>query len=210
MQFACRGSFESAQAERLHKHHVRRSTLQLPAVNTTSFGRCQTVFDRLLQPVPPAQADAPARAILQVVLGGRRERALGRWNKAPVFTDSGFRGVGDPDTAAAASDSQLTDQRIYLDRPANLRLLLDDTADRGAHEIFDRKAGGGFKEPTFLQSLPHTARLFATAVANNRARGPTPPEPGSPGGSSERAMRLRSRSRCDWTDDRDIVGVGGQ
>lgn len=167
-KFACRGYFESTRAELLHERSkVRLSMVHLPAVNTPQFGWCQTTFDRHPQPVPPVyQPETAARAILQVALDGRREKVLGSWNKALVFTDSLFRGVGDHYAAVAAWDSQLTDQPISPDRPANLRHPLDDTADQGAHGIFDRQAGG-FWDPTFLRGLPHTAWLFATAVANN-------------------------------------------
>ena len=57
---------------------------------------------------------------------------------------------------------------VSPDRPANLRRPLDDKADQGAHGMFDRQAGG-FWDPTFLQWLPKTARLFATAVASSAA-----------------------------------------
>jgi NAD(P)-dependent dehydrogenase (short-subunit alcohol dehydrogenase family) len=184
-KFACRGFFESTRAELLHEHsQVRLSMVHLPAVNTTQFGWCQTVFDRHPQPVPPIyQPEVAARAILQVALDGRREKVLGSWNKALVFTDSLFRGVGNHYAAVAAWDSQLTDQPISADRPANLRQPLDDSADRGAHGIFDRQAGGVL-DPTFLQGLPHTARLFATAVAKNA-------------GENARTLRARIARRAD-------------
>ncbi len=169
-KFACRGFFESTRAELLHEHsHVRLSMVHLPAINTIQFGWCQTVFDRHPQPVPPIyQPEVAAKAIVAVALDGRREKVLGSWNKALVFTDSLFRGVGDHYAAVAAWDSQLTDLPISPDRPANLRRPLDDKADQGAHGMFDRQAGG-FWDPTFLQGLPKTARLFATAVASSAA-----------------------------------------
>ncbi|MBV9661638.1 MAG: SDR family oxidoreductase [Acidimicrobiales bacterium] len=169
-KFACRGFFESTRAELLHEHsQVRLSMVHLPAVNTPQFGWCQTTFDRHPQPVPPVyQPETAAHAILQVALDGRREKVLGSWNKALVFTDSLFRGVGDHYAALAAWESQLTDQPVSADRPANLRRPLDDLADKGAHGIFDGQAGG-FWDRAFLQGLPKTSRLFAAAVANNTA-----------------------------------------
>jgi NAD(P)-dependent dehydrogenase (short-subunit alcohol dehydrogenase family) len=169
-KFACRGFFESTRAELLHEHSgVRLSMVHLPAVNTPQFGWCQTIFDRHPQPVPPVyQPETAAHAILQVALDGRREKVLGSWNKALVLTDSLFRGVGDHYAARAAWESQLTDQPISPDRPANLRHPVDAERDHGAHGIFDGQARG-FWDPAFLKSLPKTAQLFMAAVADNAA-----------------------------------------
>ena len=169
-KFACRGFFESTRAELLHEHSgVRLSMVHLPAVNTPQFGWCQTTFDRHPQPVPPVyQPETAAHAILQAALDGRREKVLGSWNKALVLTDSLFRGVGDHYAARAAWDSQLTDQPISPDRPANLRHPVDAEHDQGAHGIFDGQARG-FWDPAFLKSLPKTAQLFVAAVADNAA-----------------------------------------
>lgn len=169
-KFACRGFFESARAELLHEHSgVRLSMVHLPAVNTPQFGWCKTTFDRHPQPVPPVyQPETAAQAILKVALDGRREKVLGSWNKALVFTDSLFRGVGDHYAARAAWDSQFTDRPVDPGRPANLRLPLDGERDAGAHGIFDGQARG-FCDPSFLESLPKTAQLFVAAVAGNAA-----------------------------------------
>jgi hypothetical protein len=40
---------------------------------------------------------------------------------------------------------------------------VDEDHDAGAHGIFDAKAGGFF-DPSFLKSLPHTAKTFAVAL----------------------------------------------
>ncbi len=167
-KFACRGFFESTRAELLHEHsQVRLSMAHLPAVNTTQFGWCHTVFDRHPQPVPPVyQPEVAAQAILQVASDGRREKVLGSWNKALVLTDSLFRGLGNHYAAMAAWDSQLSDQPTSPGRPANLRHPLDGTADRGAHGIFDHQAGG-FLDPSFLKGLPSAAGLFITAAAKD-------------------------------------------
>lgn len=169
-KFACRGFFESTRAELLHEHSgVRLSMVHLPAVNTPQFGWCQTTFDHHPQPVPPVyQPETAAHAIVDVALDGRREKVLGSWNKMLVVTDSLLRGVGDHYAARAAWDSQLTDRPIGPDRPVNLRRPVDAERDGGAHGIFDRKARGLW-DPSFLESLPHTARLFAGAVADNAA-----------------------------------------
>ena len=167
-KFACRGFFESVRAELLHEgSHVRLSMVHLPAVNTPQFDWCQTTLDKHPQPVPPIyQPEMPAKAILDVALDGRREKIVGTWNKMLVFVDSLFRGVGNHYAATAAWGAQLTDQRVDPNRPANLHHPVDQDRDFGAHGIFDRRSGGVL-DPSFLKSLPHTAKLFAQAARAN-------------------------------------------
>jgi NAD(P)-dependent dehydrogenase (short-subunit alcohol dehydrogenase family) len=164
-KFACRGFFESVRAELLHDgSRVRLSMVHLPAVNTPQFDWCQTKLDKHPQPVPPIyQPEIPAKAILDVALDGRREKVVGSWNKMLIFVDSLWRGVGNHYAALAAWESQLTDERVDPDRPANLHRPVDQHKDFGAHGIFDDRAGGVL-DRSFLKGLPRTARLFAEAV----------------------------------------------
>lgn len=164
-KFACRGFFESVRAELLHEgSHVRLSMVHLPAVNTPQFEWCQTTLDRHPQPVPPIyQPEIPARAIVDAALDGRRSKVVGSWNKALVAAGQLFPGFGNQYAALGAWDTQMTQEKIGPDRPDNLRSAVDATFDKGAHGIFDDKAGGFF-DPSFLSSLPSTGKVFAVAL----------------------------------------------
>jgi NAD(P)-dependent dehydrogenase (short-subunit alcohol dehydrogenase family) len=164
-KFACRGFFESARAELLHEgSHVRMSMVHLPAVNTPQFGWCKTTLDRHPQPVPPIyQPEITAKFILAAALGARPSKVIGVWNKVLVATGQLFPGLGNQFAAIGAWGTQLAAEPISADRPANLHRPVDHDSDKGAHGIFDDRAGG-FLDPGFLASIPRTARTFAVAV----------------------------------------------
>lgn len=170
-KFACRGFFESTRAELLHDgSHVRISMVHLPAVNTPQFGWSHSAMDRQPQPVPPIyEPEVAARAILQAALDGRRSKILGSWNKILIGFGQVAPGFGSH-YAASAWESQLTDRPTSSDRPSNLFGPCDDTRDHHTHGTFDQRANG-FLDPTYLRSLPATARTaFAAAVADARDR----------------------------------------
>jgi NAD(P)-dependent dehydrogenase (short-subunit alcohol dehydrogenase family) len=169
-KFACRGFFESTRAELLHEgSHVRMSMVHLPAVNTPQFDWCETSLEHHPQPVPPIyQPEVPAKYILQAALDGRRAKVIGSWNKMLVAAGSLFPGLGNQYAALGAWDTQLTSQRVSPERPVNLYHPADEKRDAGAHGIFDEKAGGFF-DPSFLKSLPQTAKTFTTAVSRTVA-----------------------------------------
>jgi NAD(P)-dependent dehydrogenase (short-subunit alcohol dehydrogenase family) len=164
-KFACRGFFESTRAELLHEgSHVRMSMVHLPAVNTPQFNWCQTTLSHHPQPVPPIyQPELCARFILETALSGRRDKVIGSWNKLLVMAGSLFPGLGNRYAAIGAWETQLTEQPISPDRPDNLRHPADTERDAGARGIFSDKAGGFF-DPSFLSSLPSTAKNFGVAV----------------------------------------------
>jgi NAD(P)-dependent dehydrogenase (short-subunit alcohol dehydrogenase family) len=164
-KFACRGFFESTRAELLHQgSHVKMSMVHLPAVNTPQFNWCQTTLDRHPQPVPPIyQPEVCAKFIVAAALDGRRDKVIGSWNKLLVMAGQLFPGLGNQYAAIGAWETQLTDMKVEPDRPVNLRQPVDRDVDAGAHGIFDDKAGG-FMDPSFLESLPQTAKTFATAL----------------------------------------------
>ncbi len=173
-KFACRGFFESTRAELLHDgSNVRLSMVHLPAVNTPQFDWCRTTMDRHPQPVPPIyQPEVPAKLIVKVALDGRRSKIIGAWNKVLVAAGQVAPALGNHYAAFGAWDTQLTDQRIRPDRPDNLRAPVDGDSDGGAHGAFDARAGGSL-DPSFLKSLPETARTFAAAAladVRDRAR----------------------------------------
>lgn len=164
-KFACRGYFESVRAELLHEgSHVTMSMVHLPAVNTPQFDWCQTTLDHHPQPVPPIyQPEVCARFIVDTAIDGRRAKVIGSWNKLLVAAGSLFPGLGNQYAAIGAWDTQLTDQGVDPHRPVNLHEPADEEHDAGAHGIFDSKAGGFF-DPSFLKSLPRTAKTFAVAL----------------------------------------------
>ncbi len=170
-KFACRGFFESTRAELLHDgSKVRLSMVHLPAVNTPQFNWCETTLDRHPQPVPPIyQPEVPAEFIVQVALDGRRSKIIGSWNKMLVAAGQVAPGFGNHFAALGAWDTQLTDQPISDDRPANLYHPLDEDIDAGAHGDFDDRAGG-FLDPSFLRTLPQTGRTLVRACGGDRPR----------------------------------------
>lgn len=165
-KFACRGFFESVRAELIHqKSHVQLSMVHLPGVNTTQFNWCKSVFDTHPQPVPPVyQPEVAAKAIVAVALDGRRSKVLGSWNQLLVAMASLFPGLATQYAAIGAWESQLTDIPVSEDRPANLYHPVDGEEDKGAHGIFDDKAGGVLN-PQFVESLPSNAKNFGIAFA---------------------------------------------
>ena len=169
-KFACRGFFESVRAELLHEgSNVRMGMVHLPAVNTPQFDWCETSLDRHPQPVPPIyQPEVPARYIVRAALDGRRSKVVGSWNKLPVAAGSVFPGLGNQYAALGAWQSQLTNQPVAADRPMNLYEPADAAEDHGAHGIFDQQAGG-FWDPSFLKSLPQTAKTFGDALGRTAA-----------------------------------------
>ncbi len=166
-KFACRGFFESTRAELIHeKSHVRMSMVHLPAVNTPQFDWCQTAMADHPMPVPPIyQPEIPAKFIVDAALDGRRDKIIGSWNKMLVVVANLFPGLGNQYAAIGAWEAQLTSQPVSLNRPVNLYEPADRDVDHGAHGGFDDKAGG-FMDPSFLKSLPNTAKTFCLAVAH--------------------------------------------
>ncbi len=164
-KFACRGYFESVRAELLHEgSNVQMSMVHMPAVNTPQFDWCKTTMSRHPQPVPPIyQPELAAHRIVQVVHDGRRDSVLGSWNKLLVAAGKLFPGLGNQYAAIGAWDTQLIDQHVDPDRPIDLWDPVDVDDDHGAHGSFDDKAGG-FLDPSFLSSLPNTARTFVQAT----------------------------------------------
>lgn len=186
-KFACRGFFESTRAELLHEgSNVRMSMLYLPAVNTPQFDWCKTTLSHHPQPVPPIyQPELIAKFILEAAETGRREKVIGSWNKLLVVAGRLFPGLGNQYAARGAWNSQLTDEPITPDRPVNLYDPADSDQDHGAHGQFGQQAGG-FVDPSYLKTLPATARTFVTALTRDvvgkrrRITVPPPPRPAVP------------------------------
>jgi NAD(P)-dependent dehydrogenase (short-subunit alcohol dehydrogenase family) len=169
-KFACRGFFESARAELLHEgSHVQMSMVYLPAVNTPQFDLCATTLDRHPQPVPPIyQPELIAKFILETALTGRREKVIGSWNKLLILAGRMFPSLGNQYASLGAWSTQLTGQPISADCPVNLYHPADADQDHGARGRFDHMAGG-FLDPSYLKTLPTTAKTFAIALTRNLA-----------------------------------------
>ncbi|MGH9089695.1 MAG: SDR family oxidoreductase [Acidimicrobiales bacterium] len=165
-KFACRGYFESTRAELIHDgSHVQMSMVHLPAVNTPQFDWCETAMTDHPMPVPPIyQPEIPAKFIVDAALDGRRDKVIGSWNKMLVVAARLAPGLGNEYAARGAWGAQLTGQKVRPDRPVNLYDPADAEVDHGAHGSFDNKAGG-FLDPSFLKTLPGTARTFYRAAA---------------------------------------------
>jgi hypothetical protein len=165
-KFACRGFFESTRAELLHEgSRVRLHMVHLPAVNTPQFDWCETTMSHHPQPVPPIyQPELAAEAIAAAALGPRPVRVLGSWNKLLVVLGRLFPNFANHYAALGAWETQLTDKPVSPERPVNLIHAADGEGDWGAHGSFDAKAGG-FRDPSFLKSMPSMARTFTKALA---------------------------------------------
>jgi short-subunit dehydrogenase len=171
-KFACRGFFEATRSELIHDgSHVTMSMVHLPAVNTPQFEWCKTVFSRHPQPVPPIyEPEVCAKAIVEAVLTGRREKVVGSWNKLLVMTARAAPGLGNQFAALGAWDEQLADRPLQADRPVNLYSPGDHDRDFGSHGSFGEQAKG-FLTPSFLVTLPKAAREFVRAfLAASRER----------------------------------------
>jgi NAD(P)-dependent dehydrogenase (short-subunit alcohol dehydrogenase family) len=166
-KFACRGFFESTRAELIHEgSNVRMSMVHLPAVNTPQFDWCQTTMSRHPMPVPPIyQPEIPAKFIVDAALDGRRDKVIGSWNKMLVAIAKIAPGLGNQYAAIGAWEAQLTQQPVSSDRPANLYQAADQDRDHGAHGSFGDRAGGVL-DPSFLKSLPKTAKTFCVAAVH--------------------------------------------
>ncbi len=165
-KFACRGFFESTRAELLHEgSHVRLCMVHLPAVNTPQFDWCATTMSHHPQPVPPIYSpEVAARFIVESALDGRRSKIVGSWNKLLVAAASVVPGLGNQYAALGAWSTQLTDEKVDPDRPVNLWEPVDQERDHGSHGGFEDRARG-FSDPSFLKTLPRTAKTFAIAAA---------------------------------------------
>ncbi len=84
-----------------------------------------------------------------------------------------------------AWSSQLTSEPVSPDRPVNLYHPADADTDHGAHGQFDHMAGG-FLDPSYLRTLPTTAKTFVLALTRDlagkrrRITLPPPPRPAVP------------------------------
>ena len=166
-KFAVRGFHESVRTELRHTgSRVRVAQVHLPALNTPQFDWCRNKMGRHAMPVPPMYPpETAARAIAATAASPRRQRIVGTWNWALVQLAKAFPGMIDHYAAATTVDGQQTEEPVPTGAPDNLYEPLDGPhgEDHGAHGSFGDRSGGVL-DPTFVRSLPGTARDAGRAV----------------------------------------------
>ena len=165
-KFACRGFFESVHAELLAQgSNVTIAMVHLPAVNTPQFDWCLARLPNKPQPVPPIYPpETAAKFIVSAAADRRRSKIVGSWNKLVVGGAKVAPAVLSEFVARSAVSGQQTPEPIAADRAANLFEPVDRDRDHGAAGSFSDR-DRGFLTPSFLRSLPNTARTAGEAVA---------------------------------------------
>jgi NAD(P)-dependent dehydrogenase (short-subunit alcohol dehydrogenase family) len=166
-KFACRGFHGAVRAELRHEHsRVRVAQVHLPAVDTPQFGWCRNRLDHQPMPVPPIYPpELCARVIVAVAQRPRRQRIVGWWNRGLIQFDKIAPGLLDHFAARATWEGQQTDEPADPDRDGNLFDPLDSVDDRGASGTFGDQ-DGGMTEPSFIRSIPGTARDLGRAAVS--------------------------------------------
>ena len=96
-----------------------------------------------------------------------------------------FPGLGNQYASPGAWSTQLTEEPVPSHRPVNEHELADEDTDHGAHGQFDHMASG-FLDPSYLKTLPTTAKTFVRALGRDlagkcrRITLPPPPRPEVP------------------------------
>lgn len=122
-----------------NKINVHLTMVQLPAMNTPQFDWCKTTFDRQPQPVAPIfQPEVAARAIYWAAHHRKREVILGGNTLVILWGNKFFPGLGDWYLSKFGYTSQMTDEPIPPDRPADLWETVP--GPYGAHGRFDNQS----------------------------------------------------------------------
>jgi hypothetical protein len=145
--------------------------VHLPAVNTPQFDWCKTIYRRRPRPVAPVyQPEVAARAIADAAQGSSPTRIVGSWNRFVIAAASVAPSFAMRYAARTATRAQLSDESTGDDRPTNLQHAADDAHDYGSHGRFDDEAGGVF-DPSFLKTLPTTARDLMASIPRGATDG---------------------------------------
>ncbi len=160
---AIQGFTESIRSELIHdKVNVHLTMVQMPALNTPQFNWCKTNFDKKPQPVPPIyQPEVAAEAIYYAAYHKRREMYVGFRNTVLMIGNKFFPGFGDRYLAKNGYGSQMLDEKVDADRPANLWEPVDVDKDFGSHGDFDKRA---IKKSWQLEFDTHE-QIYVPAVA---------------------------------------------
>jgi NAD(P)-dependent dehydrogenase (short-subunit alcohol dehydrogenase family) len=158
---AVQGFVDSLQCELLHdRSRVRLTTVHLPAINTPQFGWVKSRLPRKAQPVPPIyQPEVAADAIFWAAHHDRREVWVGASTVTAIVGNRVAPGLLDRYLAAAAYDSQQTEEPEDPRRPHNLWEPVP--GDRGAHGEFGADA---IETSAQLWASKHRERLTLGAL----------------------------------------------
>lgn len=162
---AIQGFMDSLRTELLHDgSNVRATMIQMPALNTPQFRWVKSRLPNQAQPVPPIfQPEVAAEAILFCIDNPRREMYVGWPTVQAIVGNKIAPAVADWYLARNGFQSQQTDEPRPPDRPNNLWEPVDDTADHGAHGVFDARATDHSRQ---LRATEHRGLLaVAGAVA---------------------------------------------
>ncbi len=159
-KFAIRGFTDSLRSEIIHdKLDVHLTMVDLPAVNTPQFDWAMNKMGKKAMPVPPIfQPEVPARAIYFAATHRRREVWVGFPTVAAILANRVAPGWIDRYLARTGYSSQMTDQDLPQDAPANLFEAVP--GDYGAHGRFDSQARNGSWE---MFTDRHRTAFYAAA-----------------------------------------------
>jgi NAD(P)-dependent dehydrogenase (short-subunit alcohol dehydrogenase family) len=161
------GFTDSLRSELLHDGSaVKLTVVHLPAVNTTQFGWCKTVFDHMPQPVPPIyQPEVAARAIVDAADGSRREVLLALSTRKAIWGQMFIPGLLDRYLAGQGYSGQKAARRVDpATHPSN---LYHSVPGHRAHGMFDDRA---HDSASLLSSLlAAVRRLFRGLLAGRHA-----------------------------------------
>ena len=159
-KFAIRGFTDSLRSEIIHdKLNVHLTMVDLPAVNTPQFDWAMNKMGKKAMPVPPIyQPEVPARAIYFAATHRRREVWVGFPTVAAILANRVAPGWIDRYLARTGYSSQMTDQDLPQDAPANLFEAVP--GDYGAHGRFDSQARSGSWE---MFTDRHRTAFYAAA-----------------------------------------------
>ena len=172
-KFAIRGFTDSLRSEIIHdKLDVHLTMVDLPAVNTPQFDWAMNKMCQQAQPVPPIyQPEVPARAIFFAATHRRREVRVGVPTVVAILANRIAPAWIDRYLARTGYSSQVTDQPLPPDPPANLYEPVP--GPYGAHGRFDNRARAGSWEmftDRYRNVLWAAAGLGANAAVHQIAK----------------------------------------
>ena len=161
-KYAVRGFTDALRTELMHDgSRVHLTMVQLPAMNTPQFDWALNRMGRRPQPVPPVfQPEVAAAAILFAAEHRRREVWVGMPTVKAILANRLMPGLLDRELARWGYASQLTEQALAGDAPANLFHSVPGAY--GAHGRFDAKARPASSE--FFVSR-HRGAMLAGLIA---------------------------------------------
>ena len=159
-KFAIRGFTDALRSEIIHdKLDVHITMVDLPAVNTPQFDWAANKMGFKAQPVPPIfQPEVPARAIFFAATHRRREIWVGMPTVQAILANRIAPGLIDKYLAKYGYSSQMTDEKLPPNAPANLFESVPGAY--AAHGRFDMRSRKGSWE---MFTDRHRAAFWAAA-----------------------------------------------